>query len=416
MTIDKYTLTSLNMENTLESPANLVKLIGLICAKYGLDPTQQTNLTNIKAFLGPLRVDSIAAQAGSVDKANAMIVDLFGSRMKDPRLRGDLPSDMNRTTQYLLKLIKTPGDDQALTPNNATAAPASSTPAKVTSSLLAMTPTERFETIRYLNYSSLFRDEYVLIDSRYQNKVNTDPTKMIFSLLSNTKSKTDHGGVIVGNRIQDIVEIEVYSFTIPYKPVYVTFYNKITLTVNEWASNSFEAYEGGQFHFCFDVQQVDNNLIYLSPINPTYSFSKPVNYIDSFSLSFGAVFPKISFDADRMVPRSFSYSNPLGLVTFDSNHGLVTGDLVYITGFETPDLARDSVVIADVNRPEGHTIVKRDKTSFLINVDLTVAHHEEPPDSGYFPIDNFLQASAVVFFASKRVQIQMRLRYLTSYS
>ncbi|ETN04180.1 hypothetical protein PPTG_14893 [Phytophthora nicotianae INRA-310] len=284
------------------------------------------------------------------------------------------------------------------------------------SSILNLSATERYKTIRYLNYASLFRDEYVLIDTRYQNKINADPTKTIFSLISDTKTKSDHGGIIVGNRIQNIVEVEVYSFTISYKPVYLTFYNKITLSINEWVSNSFEAYEGGQFHFCFDIDQIDNNLIYLKPVNPTYSFSKPVNYIDSFSLSFGAVFPKIAFDSDRMVPRNFSYLNSYGLVTFDSDHGLVTGDLVYIIGFETPDMARDSVIINEVNRLEGHTIVKKNNSSFIINIDLTALRHEEPPNSGYYPIDTFKQSNVVVFFASKRVQIQMRLRYLTSYN
>ena len=136
-----------------------------------------------------------------------------------------------------------------------------------------MAPEKRIEAIRYLNYQSLFRDEYIVIDSRYRNLANPDMTKVDFSLIMNTKIRGDHGGIIVGNTLQDIVEIEIYPFTMPYKPVYATFYNKITLAVNEWTSNSFEAYEGGQFHFEFDIDNIDNNLIYLRPINNKYTLS-----------------------------------------------------------------------------------------------------------------------------------------------
>jgi len=205
----------------------------------------------------------------------------------------------------------------------------------------------------------------------------------------------------------------VYPFTIPYKPVYATFYNRITLSIVEWTANSFEAYEGGQYHFLFDIDHIDNNLIYLKPINSIYSFSKPVNQIDTFSINFGAVFPKISFDADRMYPSAIDYSSTLGIFTFAKPHNIVTGDLVYITNFNTPEPALDVNTILEVNRAEGHTIVKKDNYSFIINVDLSKVYHQDANRN--YPITSFNQL-ALVFFASKRIQIQMRLRYLTNYT
>ncbi|KAK1930501.1 Uncharacterized protein P3T76_014172 [Phytophthora citrophthora] len=383
----------------LESPANLVKLIGLICEKYGLEPKRETNFVNVHAFLALLRGDAIAGQAATVDEANAYIADLYGKR-----LAGDgrsLSDNMNATTKYLLKLIRTPGDG-------------AEAPAKKKAHEHAASGAPRDGPLPQLCVALPRRLRARRLPLPEQGQHEPDQDDVLAA--DGHEAKSEYGSVIVGNRIHDIVEIEVYGFTIPYMPVYVTFYNKITLTVNEWASNSFEAYEGGQFHFCLNIVQIDNNLIYLEPVNPTYSFSKPVNYIDSFSLSFGAVSPKIAFDADRMVSRSFDYTNRLGLITFDADHGLVTGDLVYITGFETPSVARNSAVIAEVNRSEGHTVTKRDKTSILIQVDLSALRHEQLPNSGHYPIDSFSQPNATVYFASKRVQIQMRLRYLTSYS
>lgn len=410
------------MKARLESQANLVNLITQICATYTLDQRNKVNLINIKAFLAPLDVDSLVKAGGSIEEINARIVKMYGQVLMAP-VRS-IADDIKSTREFLVKTFRsTDGDGGPAHPldsgegfasgGEATASENAAPSSAVPSGLLGMPMAQRLETVKYLNYESLLRDEYIIVDSRYQNKVNTDPTKMIFALLSNTKSKSDHGGVIIGNTIQDIVEIEVFDFTIPYKPVYVTFYNKITLTVNEWVTNSFEAYEGGQFHFGFIIDRVDNNLIYLTPINRTYRFSKPVNYIDNFSLSFGAVFPKISLDPDRMTPR-MSYDHPLGLVTFDADHGLVTGDLVYVTGFSTPAPAADHALITEINRLKGHTIVKKDTRCILLNVDLTAARHEDPPGSGIYPIDNFEQSQATVYFASKRIQVQMRLRYLTN--
>lgn len=406
------------LQQQLESKENFIHLIHLICTEYKLDPSLKSNVINIKSFLEPLRVDVIIKKTKTLEEANKMIAKLYGETMKANR--PSIPDDIDKTRKYLIKMIKTPGDDAR---NASGRYKGTFTDRKEgfkegfdgLGAILDMNPAERIETIKFLNYSSLFRDEYILIDSRYQNTVNDDPTKMAFSLITSTKTKSDHGGVIVGSSIKDIVEIEIFPFTIPYKPVYATFYNKITLSVNEWVSSSFEAYEGGQFHFCFDIDKIDNNLIYLRPVNSTYSFSKPVNYIDSFTLSFGAVFPKISFDADRMFPQKIDYTNEYGLMTFASPHNLVTGDLIYITGFDTPDPARDVLAIKEVNRPEGHIIVKKDNYSFIINVDISTVRHEEPLNSGRYPIDDFTQ-QIVVYFASKRVQIQLRLKYLTAYA
>lgn len=410
--------SSINLQSQIETKENLVKLIGLICNEYKLDNTLSTNIINIKSFLGPLRVDTITSKAKTVDDANAMIVKLYGETIKSNR--SSIPDDLNSTKKYLLKVIKTPGDNSK---NSNKAYKDTFSDQKEgfkesmtgIGSILDLTPSQRIETMKYINYQSLFREEYIMIDSRYQNKVNSDPTKLSFSLIGTTKTKSDHGGVIIGRPIKDIIEIEVYPFTIPYKPVYATFYNKITLSINEWMSNSFEAYEGGQFHFCFDIDKIDNNLIYLKPVNPTYSFSSPVNYVDDFTLSFGAVFPKISFDPDRMFPSSIDYTNEYGLFIFEEPHGLVTGDLIYITDFNTPESARDVAIISEVNRSEGHTIVKKDNHSILINVDITSVYNENPIGSGIYPMDEFDQ-KALVFFASKRIQIQMKLRYLTSYN
>ncbi|KAF1786224.1 hypothetical protein GQ600_27406 [Phytophthora cactorum] len=375
----------MDLQQQIESKQNFINLLGLICKEYKLDPTISINIINVKAFLNPLQKE-----------VNKAIVKQYGKMVEANRR--SLPEDMDATRRYLLKTIKTPGNEAV------NASYKDSFGNKETfdgvGSILNLSEPQRLEVIKYLNYSSLFRDEYILVDSRYQNTVNPDPTKLTFALITSTKTKSDDG---------DIVEVEVFPFTIPYKPVYATFYNKITLTINEWAANSYEAYEGGQFHFGFVIDRIDNNLIYLNPINSTFSFSKP--FYDWFWCSSSKDF----FDPDRMYPSQIDYTNRYGMLTFQTPHNVVTGDLIYITEFSTPDPAADVSIISEVNRPEGHTIVKKDNYSFIINVDLSSIRREVPVNNGTYPIDIF-QQKALVYFASKRIQIQIRLKYLTTYA
>lgn len=409
----------MSLRTQLESRSNFIILVRSICDRYQLDPTIDTNLINVKAFLKSLDAETILKNSSTIDECNDAIVEYYSKHVDSSEVPS-LPDNINATREHLIRVIKTPGDDsrnaaRSYNNNGFSNRREGFASSESVGSILEMDPIQRIETIKYLNYKSLHRDEFIIIDSRYQNKVNDDPTKMQFSLIGTTKRKSDHGGVIVGKEIKNIIEIEVYPFTIPYKPMYVTFYNKITLAINEWMHNSFEAYESGQFHIGFDIDRVDNNLIYLRPINPIYTFSSPMNYVDDFTLSFGAMLPKISFDPDRMFPSKIDYSDPLGVFIFSDAHNLVTGDLVHITGFSTPDPARDVDLISDINRAHGHTIVKKDNFSFIINMDLTPLLRENPVNSGIYPILSFVQ-EVQVFFASKRVQIQMRMRYLTSYT
>jgi hypothetical protein len=399
----------------LESGDNMIALIGRICNQYDLDPNIGRNIINIKAFLGPLNGRILFDKYQTLEATNQAIVDLYGQKIKDSQW--SIADNNDTIHKSLLNIISIPGDDAT----NLSSAYKNTFKNKerltndTFASILDLDISKRIEMVKYLNYSSLMREEYVIADSRYQNMVNTDRTKIVFNLISNSKTRSDNGGIIIGNVIKDIVQIEVSSFTIPYKPVFANFYNKITLSINEWVSNSFEAYEGGQFHFIFEIDKIDNNLIYLRPTDAVYSFSKPMNYIDNFTLSFGAMLPKITFDADRMYVSSFDYIDIYGIITFNSEHNLVTGDLVYLSGFSTPDTARDVTIINKVNRNSGHTIVKKDNYSVLLNIDLSQIRYEYPVGTGQYPIDTFTQ-DVLAYFASKRIMIPFRMRYLTNYA
>lgn len=393
------------------SKKNLIVLIESICNDMHLDRTNKQNIRDIIVFLKTIDGKSILQKYGSLEKSNISIIEMYRTHiMKNTSLADNL----DEIHSYLTKVIKTPGND----PSVKGAAYKDTFEDKPTVQTFITTfnnanEKDKIELIKFINYESIWRSTYIIIDSRYQNIVNTDRSKISFNLQTTSKVRADHGGIVVGNAIRDIVEVEIYPFTIPYKPLFDNFYKRITMTIDEWTANSFEAYEDGAFHFVFDISRTNENLIYLNPVNRTFRFIKPVNYIDNFTLSFGAMLPKIEFDVDRMYALSIDYFSTDGIITFKEPHNIVTGDLVYITGFSSPDMAKDVKLIEEVNRSSGHTIVKKNNYSIIINIDFSSMRREEPVGSNIYPIDTF-QQNILVYFASKRIQIPMKISYLLS--
>jgi hypothetical protein len=393
------------------SKKNLIVLINSICNELGMDTTNKQNIKDIIVFLKKLDGVSISKKYNTLEESNAFIIGLYKDHITQTK---SLADNLDEIHSYLSKVIKTPGNDPAVkgAAYKDTFEDKSIIQSFVTSFNNA-DEKDKIELVKFINYESIWRSTYIIIDSRYQNIVNTDRSKISFNLQTTSKVRADHGGIVVGNTIRDIVEVEIYPFTIPYKPLFANFYKRITMTIDEWTSNSFEAYEDGAFHFVFDISNTNENLIYLKPVNSTFRFIKPVNYIDNFTLSFGAMLPKIEFDVDRMYTSSIDFMSTDGMFTFSEPHNLITGDLVYITGFSSPDVAKDVVLLEQVNRSSGHTIVKKNNYSISLNIDLSSMRREEPVGSSIFPIDTF-QQNVLVYFASKRIQIPMKISYLLS--
>ncbi len=409
----------------LDSKTNLLKLINSICNKYTIDPSVEQNIINIKYFLKPLDSRLLLKQYKTVDAVNNYIIDQYGKYINS---NNSVSNDLQNLKNYLVQVINTPGDDVSNinTKSSFTVERLKKERLKkerlnnsLLSSFMDADEESKFNIVKYLNYDSLLRDEYIIIDSRYRNTTNTDYSKIVFNLQTNVKASTisntnqtqSQGGIIIGTSIKDIVQIELFPFTIPYNPSFDNFYNKITLTINEWISNSYQAFENGQFHFILDIVKIENNLIYLKPIDNIFRFVRPVNYIDNFTLSFGAMLPKITFDNDRLQTSNIDYTSVDGIITFNEKHKLITGDLVYITNFTTPDPALDADFINEINRTQGHIIVKKNDYSIIINMDMTEIRHTDPIGSQNYPIDSFIQTIAV-YFASKRIVIPLRIKHL----
>lgn len=261
---------------------------------------------------------------------------------------------------------------------------------------------EQIEFTKILNYQSLWRDSNILIDSRYQNIANSNRSRIVFTIVNNTKVKTPGSGVITSiSNMRDIVEIEIYPFSIPYMSAADNYYQKITLSILELSAISIDAYEDSQFHFIFQGK-INGNLIDLTPINNTFRFYKPITRINEFSLRFGSPLSPIEFDKDRLYTQSINYATNPGIITFSEAHNLVTGDLVYIEHFDTLTPAQDLNIIEEINNSQGHICTRINNTSISINVDLTqIALASQIPG-----------LSVLVYFGSKRILLPLKFKYL----
>jgi hypothetical protein len=261
---------------------------------------------------------------------------------------------------------------------------------------------EQIDFTKIINYRSLWRDSNVLIDSRYQNIANSDRSRIVFNIVSNTKNKIPGSGVITSiSNMRDIVELEIFPFSIPYLPAAENYYNKITLSILELSANSIDSYEDSQFHFMFDAK-VNGNLINLEPINKIFSFNKPITRINDFTLRFGSPLNPIVFDKDRLTTTNIDYTSNPGIITFTEAHNLTTGDLIYINDFNTLTPAADLNIINEINNTQGHLCTRLDNFAISINVDFSLIA----------PSSQIPGLIINVYFGSKRIFLPFRFRYL----
>ena len=253
---------------------------------------------------------------------------------------------------------------------------------------------------KIFNYQSLLRDSNILIDSRYQNLANFDRSRIPFTIVNNTKTKIPGSGIITSiGLIQDILEIEIFPFSIPYISAADNYYKKITMSILELSSISIDAYEDSQFHFMFKAEK-NKNLIDLTPINSIFRFYKPIAKLTDFTLRFGSPLNPIIFDKDRLYTSFIDYTTNPGVLTFSEDHNLLSGDIIYITNFTSNDPAKDFNIINEINDKDGHLCTRNNNLSISINVDFTLI---TSPNTSL---------SIEVYFGSKRILMPMRIRYM----
>ena len=252
-----------------------------------------------------------------------------------------------------------------------------------------------------LNRGSLERKTHILVDTRYRNVSGLQPNRFVFNLVTNNNNSLNPGSgdlSIGGKNIKNIVSMEVPSFNIPFVSVADNFYKKITMTINELKDDKNGAYENYNIHFMFGYESL-GLLLKLTPDNTTYKFKFPINP-KSLSFSFGSPFVPINFDLDRMYADDLNYLSNNGVISFNQSHNLGSGDIIYITDFQTLNNTANINIIAQINRLEGHVITVESATSISINIDFTTI------------VDPDINNKPFIYFGSKRIIFPLIFTYL----
>ncbi len=266
----------------------------------------------------------------------------------------------------------------------------------------ALDLTNVIDLTKVVNRDSLIRESNLLIDTRYQNLANTDRSKFVFSILNDTKNKTEGSGIITStSTISDIVEIEIFPFSIPYLSDADNYYNKITLTIMELRSSCIDAYENSQFHFLFTCVK-NKNLLDLTPVNNIFKFAVPIKSINDLTIRFGAPLSTVTFDKDRLSTLSIDYNSNPAHIEFSDEHNLLSGDIIYFTDFTTLSPADDLDIINSINSTRGHICSRISNKIISINIDMNLVKY---PDTNL---------SCNIYFGSKRILLPLKIKYLSS--
>jgi hypothetical protein len=269
------------------------------------------------------------------------------------------------------------------------------------------------EITRILNPSSLYRKNYMVLDSRYRITTEQSPPSVRsfeWNYVQKNQNTTQGSVNVIGN-VRDIVGFRVYPFRIPYVFNADNSYSRVTMLIEELSSQAFIAHENRKFQFMFR-STVDNEFIYLetNKFNDGYFwFEKPITTLEKLTISFGNPIEKIIFDRDRdyCIIDYFAIA-PATQITTDQPHNLANGDLVYFEDFDVGvvnPILNNQVLINQqikvlINRTSGHQITVINPTTFSIPATTNTIQN---------PIANI---RFKVFYGSKRAFIPIEIIYI----
>lgn len=268
------------------------------------------------------------------------------------------------------------------------------------------------EAVRILNPKSRYRKNHLLLDSRYRIHTEQSPEKIKefgWGYVQKSMHTTDGSVNVIGN-VRDIIGFRIYPFRIPYTLAADNKYQRISVLIKEYTSQSFIAHEDRQFHFMMN-STIDGAFITLDAdvYNGFFWFEKPLTTVDKLTISFGNPLELITFDRDRDYC-TFDYFvlAPLTQVVTLKPHNLQTGDRVYFSEFDVGQVpavlveqkAINDTIKTTIISASGHLITKINTTTFTIPVDSSQI------------MNPLTTIKPKVFYGSKRIFLPMELIYL----
>lgn len=238
---------------------------------------------------------------------------------------------------------------------------------------------------------------YLCLDS-FNRRVNNDNQSTIYSWYYTEYRSTTPGFVTTTAPLSNITSIRLYQPSLPAWPQ-LNATGRVSIYFREFGIYAYLSSNSQPYHYLLRYTQsaisnrfVDLNLEEFN--NGIFIFHKPITKLDTLSISFGNPNETIIFNNDRDTGTVTAYGATTTF-TMSQPHNLVTGDVVYISGFATLTPGYD----AGINNTLGYQITYINTTSFRIAVNTS---------SGSIWIPN---ARVTCFYAPFRVILPLEITY-----
>jgi hypothetical protein len=227
--------------------------------------------------------------------------------------------------------------------------------------------------------SSSKKTAYLFLDSRYRVQNNSTGNTFQWNYVDN--NNLSQGSVNSNNNIQNIIAMRTRSIKLPYNVTADNPYNRLTMFIQEFTSQSFIAHENTNFHFIFETTVHDKyiDLNIRRDGESVYVFTTPISSLNTITLSFASPLQNVTLDPDSAVIQATGYGIPAGIqFTTPSPHNLGAGDTVYISGFTTTNPINDINAISAINYVNGIQVFIVDPMNFTIPVNTTTIYGQGP--------------------------------------
>lgn len=251
---------------------------------------------------------------------------------------------------------------------------------------------------KILNLNSLKRDAKAYINTRYKNTILNDNTAFSFNLVNKGNTNNLSGDIPIGINIKNIIGFKLTSFTIPFININSNR-GLINLSIDEMNTDGFSSFSNIITHFVFKyTEQTSNSLLLTPEFDGEINFINPFN-VNTLTFKFSDGFNYIPLPSERLVATNINYTN--SYLVFDSEHGLVSGDIIYVSGFTTLNPIVDYNIIANVNASKGLVVNTINSTTVqIVNIDLSTISQ---PDNLNKPI---------VYLDYRIIQFPLIIKYI----
>ena len=203
--------------------------------------------------------------------------------------------------------------------------------------------------------SSMYKKAYITLDSKNRRLDIDDPS--VFSWYYSVARIAGQQGTVTSTApIKKIISIKLYQPVIPATSQLDTIGQRVSILINEFKNYAYINNGGFSYHWMFRWSYTKNTSgivprhvdLNLDEFNDgIYKFPKPLNLYDSITLTFGNPNQQMVFKSDRGKGIVSSYGSTT-TITMSNPHNLITGDLVYITGFTTNTSSYNNLYINTV--------------------------------------------------------------------